>query len=340
MSLRWRRDGYLPSRGNIRKSETALSICMEEGGHDMVVYLAGCFSRPYCVENWYKARGMLSDGEKTGEGKNMDLYLAGTTNGNMGRFIGKNLNALEAGKEKSEDGDTRVPRDKQHGVHILESFYYADEWTEKMIPVFGKFLLDSGAFTMMMNSSKAGGVNWDEYVDRYADFIVRNKVERFFELDIDKIIGYDRVIALRNRLEKKTGRQAIPVWHKYRGKDNFLRMCDEYKYVAIGGIVTKEIQPEEYKYFPWLISEAHRRGAKIHGLGFTAMKELPRCHFDSVDSTAWTTGNRFGMVYEFDGRSMVKHKKGKGQCLKDSRAVAIHNFNEWVKFQKWAETHL
>ena len=281
---------------------------IHRGGGEVDIFLAGCYGRLWCIEEWYKDNG------------GMDLFIAGLQ-----------------GRRKSFAFENAT--DKK-GISILESFYYADEFTEKMIPHFGKFLLDSGAFTMLANKGTATGVNWEEYIDRYADFIVRNKVERFFELDIDKIIGYDRVIALRNRLEKKTGRQAIPVWHKYRGKDNFLRMCDEYKYVAIGGIVTKEIQPEEYKYFPWLISEAHRRGAKIHGLGFTAMKELPRCHFDSVDSTAWTTGNRFGMVYEFDGRSMVKHKKGKGQCLKDSRAVAIHNFNEWVKFQKWAETHL
>lgn len=79
---------------------------------------------------------------------------------------------------------------------------------------------------------------------------------------------------------------------------------------------------------------------KIHGLGFTALASLPKYHFDSVDSTSWTTGNRFGAVYRFDGKTIVKIGKGEGQRLKDSRAVAINNFNEWVKFQKYAETHL
>ena len=36
----------------------------------------------------------------------------------------------------------------------------------------------------------------------------------------------------------------------------------------------------------------------------------------------------------------MKRGKREGQRLKDSRAVAINNFNEWVKFQKYAETHL
>lgn len=279
------------------------------GGHDMIVALAGCFARPYCVEQWYEARGILEGNPRGKE-----------------RFIDKNRKALEA-------------RDKLHGVHILESFYYADEFTEKMIPYFGKFLLDSGAFTLFTNKSKGNNIVWEEYVDRYADFIVRNKVERFFELDIDMLIGHDRVAALRRRLERKAGRPCIPVWHKFRGRDAFIRMCDEYKYVAIGGIVSKEITPQEYKYFPWFINEAHRRKAKIHGLGFTALSLLPKYHFDSVDSTAWTTGNRFGAVFYFNGHTINKRVKGEGQRLKDSRAVAINNFNEWVKFQQYAESH-
>ena len=36
---------------------------------------------------------------------------------------------------------------------------------------------------------------------------------------------------------------------------------------------------------------------------------------------------------------MKKLNKGEGQKLKDSRAVAINNFNEWVKFQRYAKTH-
>jgi hypothetical protein len=68
---------------------------------------------------------------------------------------------------------------------------------------------------------------------------------------------------------------------------------------------------------------------------------MPRyAHFDSVDSTAWTTGNRFGAVYRFTGTTIEKLGKKPGQWFKDSRAVAINNFNEWVKFQKYAEVKL
>ena len=228
---------------------------------------------------------------------------------------------------------------KNSSVYILESFYYADEWVERHIPLFKDFLLDSGAFTFM-NSSKSKKIGWEEYVDNYADFINRNKVEKFFELDIDSIVGYETVIKLRNRLEQKTGKQSIPVWHKTRGKENFFKMCDEYKYVAIGGIVSKEIDQKEYPIFTYLINEAHKRGAKIHGLGFTSLDGITKYSFDSVDSTAWTTGNRFGAIYKFNGSTIIKFQKKPGQRLANSREVALNNFVEWVKFSKYAEMML
>lgn len=226
----------------------------------------------------------------------------------------------------------------KHRPYILESFYYADEDTERLLPFFGDFLLDSGAFTFMQNSHIKA--DWNEYVERYAEFINRNNISKFFELDIDSVVGYEEVKNLRFKLEKLTGKQTIPVWHKNRGYGEFERLCAEYPYVAIGGIVSKEIKPQHYKIFPQMIKTAHKCGAKIHGLGFTNLKLLPKYHFDSVDSTAWTTGNRFGFVYKFDGSTMKKIQAPKGKRLADSRKVALINYTEWIKFQKYAEVHL
>lgn len=229
--------------------------------------------------------------------------------------------------------------EKKSKPFILESFYYANEDTETLIPYFGDFLLDSGAFTFMSNQNRTD-VNFDEYLERYAAFVKKNKVEKFFELDLDSVVGYPKVLQMRKKLEALTGRQCIPVWHLSRGKEEFLKMCDEYPYVAIGGIVSKEITPDMYKYFPWFIREAHKHHAKIHGLGFTQLKGLTQYHFDSVDSTAWTTGNRFGYVYKFNGTTMKKVDAPPGHKLADSRKVALFNFTEWVKFQRYAYYNL
>ncbi len=229
-----------------------------------------------------------------------------------------------------------------HKPYILESFYYIDADTERLLPYFGDFLLDSGAFTFMMDSKTA--VNWDEYLERYADFINRNRIDKFFELDIDVVVGYDEVVRLRNKLENLTGKQCIPVWHTSRGLENYLEMCEQYPYVAIGGIAGEDRMSAKYKplhaAFPYFINEAHKRGAKIHALGYTSLTGLPKYHFDSVDSTAWTTGNRFGFIYRFDGKTMRKTDVPKGHRIKDARKVALINYIEWIKFQKYAEVHL
>jgi hypothetical protein len=297
----------------------------------MKLYLAGGI-QANCKPLWVELLSAIYE-----RGDKLGVYLAGT----QGRrwCIDEQMKIYLAGQYPwKKDGiyDNTI---KKCNVAILESFYYADEWTEKTIPFLENFLLDSGAFTFMSNSKK-GKINWKDYIDRYIAFINRNNVKHFFELDIDCIVGYENVLRIRKYIEEKTGKKCIPVWHKSRGKDEFLKMCDEYDYVSIGGIVSKEIKQNEYPFFTWFINEAHKRGCKIHGLGFTNLKGLEKYKFDSVDSTSWITGNRFGCVYMFNGKSIVKHDKKQGQRLADSRAVAIHNFNEWVKFQKYAEKNL
>lgn len=278
----------------------------------------------------------------------MKLFLAGGVQANLKfRFVqtmklflaGQNGRAWcieEYWKQFLSDQHAIKP-EEPFSPYILESFYYADSWTEKHIPMFGAFLLDSGAFTFMQGKRAS---NLDDYIRRYADFINRNNIDHFFELDIDSIVGYPEVVQIRKKIENLTGKKPIPVWHKSRGKNEFLRMCDQYRYVAIGGIVNKEITPKQYRFFPWFIDQAHQRGCKIHGLGFTNLQGITKYHFDSVDSTSWTTGNRFGAVYKFNGKTMKKFSKKTGQRLADSRATALNNFCEWVKFQQFADKHL
>lgn len=229
-----------------------------------------------------------------------------------------------------------------HGVYLLQSFFYADAFTERVIiPSCKDFLCDSGAFTFMQSSKHS--VDWKTYADSYADFIVRNGIDKYFELDVDSVIGYEQVKKLRNRLEMKTGRKCIPVWHSNRGKEEFIQMCKEYDYVALGGLVggAKEYSRQYWKYFPWFINTAHENGSKIHALGFTSIEGMHRYRFDSVDSTSWNAGNRFnGVVYRFTGSGMGRIQKPSGKIIGNHRALAKHNFKEWVKLQRYADKFL
>ena len=174
--------------------------------------------------------------------------------------------------------------------------------------------------------------------------VLMASINCIIELDIDSVVGYPRVKQIRAKLERLTGVQPIPVWHRSRGKEEYEAMCREYPYVAIGGLVDGakkgEYARQFWKYFPWFINTAHDNGAKIHALGFTSLDGIRAYHFDSVDSTAWTTGNRFGYLYWFDGRTMQKKDAPKGHRIRDSRTAALHNFTEWVKFQKYADKYL
>lgn len=221
--------------------------------------------------------------------------------------------------------------------YLLESFYYFKDWQLQYMRGCKDFLLDSGAFTFMQAQKKI--VVWEDYVEQYAYFIKKNKIQKYFELDIDSVVGYKKVVEYRKRLEAITGSQCIPVWHKGRGFGEFEQMCDEYSYVAIGGIVAGEIKQKDYPIFTPMIKKAHKLGAKIHGLGFTSIRLLPKYHFDSVDSTSWTSGCRFGSAYRFNNGRLDLYKGGHGQRAK-RELTNENNLSEWIKFQKYAEVYL
>lgn len=218
-------------------------------------------------------------------------------------------------------------------TYLLESFYYIQDW---QLPIFKKckmFLLDSGAFTFMNNFK--GEVNWQKYIDKYADFIIKHDIQFFFELDIDVLVGYEQVKKYRKYLEKKVGKKCIPVWHKSRGLEEWIKMTKEYNYVAIGGIVTKEIKPKDYKYFIPMLKIAKDNGCKVHGLGLTGNKifEYP---FYSVDSTSWTSGGRFGQLHIFINKGIVT-KKPIGKKAKNYKQIDLFNLKQWLKFQRYME---
>lgn len=296
----------------------------------------------------------------------MDIFLAGGISGNLREFYNrikdKEPHSADEIKEAMKvyiAGDNNKKKILRQtlfssdaffmgenalaNINVLESYYYLRKNEDFMSIVrhFGSFLLDSGAFTFMSGSHK-GAINWDEYVEAYAAFINRYDVKLFFELDIDSVVGIAEVERLRFKLEKLTGKKPIPVWHKNRGKEYFIKMCENYPYVALGGYAIKEIPKNLFeKGFPWFIKVAHQYKCKIHCLGYTSISGLHKFHFDSVDSTAWLYGNRGGYLYKFNPNTgyMEQINAPKG-CRLKSREVAVNNFNEWVKFSNYAELNL
>lgn len=132
-----------------------------------------------------------------------------------------------------------------------------------------EILIDSGAHSFQ----KGKKVNWVEYTKDYAKFIKKfdtPNVVGYFEMDVDNIIGYDKVLELRKILESVSNK-IIPVWHKNRGIEEYKKMCQDYagKIIAITGFKNEDIKDEQYLMF---LKYARKYNCKVHCLGMTRKK--------------------------------------------------------------------
>lgn len=183
----------------------------------------------------------------------------------------------------------------------LMSFYYIKgkrKLAEEIRDKSELIMIDSGAHSFQ----KGTKVNWEEYTRQYAQFIKefdRPNVVGYFEMDVDNIIGYDKVLELRAILESVSDK-IIPVWHKNRGLDEFKKMCQDYagKVVAITGFKNEDIKDHQYLMF---LKYARKYGCKVHCLGMTRKKILDEVPFDYVDSSSWRQDGIYGRIGRLTG---------------------------------------
>lgn len=218
-------------------------------------------------------------------------------------------------------------------THILLSYAYAKK---EYIPYYSmckSLLMDSGAFTIM--NSKAGRNNFNplEYTKQYGKHIKEHNIENFLELDIDGVYGFEVYRDCLYCLQDITGRQPIPVFHKWRGIDYYKELVKKYDYIAIGDVSIGAGSRELYKYFPWFLEEAHKNNCKVHGLAFTSLPDLRFMPFDSVDSSSWTAGSRFARPVLFDGHTGIQFdaRRTNEKQLCHNKMVFLHDFIEWKK---------
>lgn len=222
------------------------------------------------------------------------------------------------------------------GADVLSSYVYvkSNEVAIEAIKRTRNFMLDSGVYTMINSKRK---VSIEYYADEYAQFVKDNKIKQYIELDVDQLYGVKFTRKLRERIENRVGWQSIPVWHTIRGKQSFIDDAKDYSYIALGYFLTEGINASvTEKYAKAFSEEAHKYGARIHGLGFTKTKSLIEIPFDSVDSSSWTASYRYGNISIFDGKNMIKRRKPERCRLRSCRDVGRFCFAEWRKFQDYA----
>lgn len=218
----------------------------------------------------------------------------------------------------------------------LMSYYYIPKNPKRaqgIIAQSERIMIDSGAHTFQKGKTK---LNWEEYTESYARFIRENdcdKIVGYFEMDVDKVIGLERVIKLRRRLEQETDK-IIPVWHKGRGIENFYRMCEEYsgRVVAITGFKNEDIKDDQYAKF---LKIAWQHNCRVHCLGMTRKDILKKVPFDYVDSSSWTQGVLYGRLGS---------RKLKNEDTAEKRAVMRQRqweaaYKEAMKMQEYYERY-
>lgn len=201
----------------------------------------------------------------------------------------------------------------------LMSYYYIRDknydFAETMRDNSELIMIDSEAHSFQ----KGKQVDWESYTKEYAKFIKefdRPNVVGYFEMDVDNIIGYDKVLELRKILENVSNK-IIPVWHKNRGIEEFKKMCREHqnKVIATTGFKNEDIQDHQYLMF---LKYAKQYNCKVHCLGMTRKKVLDKVPFDYVDSSTWLQQVVYGNVLGRKGKKFpkIKNKEDrKKQCI-------------------------
>lgn len=252
----------------------------------------------------------------------MKIFLSGTESNDQQGAMGEVL----ARKTPPVD----LPDASKPLMWNLMSYYYLRSgklarWSETVRDSSRMVLIDSGAHSFQ----KGVHVDWESYTRAYGEWIRtydRPNVLGYFEMDVDNVLGYERVKRLRRILEEESGvrDKIIPVWHKNRGIAEFKRMCAERAglVIAITGFKNEDIRDEQY---PMFLKEGWKHGCKVHCLGMTRKRVLDSVPFDFVDSSSWVQQAIHGRV---GGRVVSK-----AQSRRDRHPVFTASYIEAMRDQ-------
>lgn len=224
-------------------------------------------------------------------------------------------------------------------LYILCSHEYKIALKDRSPSDCKDFIADSGAFTAM----NAGKTIDEQYVERYIKWINDNDIKNFIEMDLDEVIGFEKTLDIRKKIERETGKPVIPCWHLERGEQGWKDMCDEYDYVSISlsrlTKTSKWLQKNKFEPLKFFLGEARKRNCKVHALGCNDLNLLRKYKFYSADSSTHTLGARYGTVLYFDGHKLTNINKDRTMKT-NPRKADDNNILQMIKVMKYAETHL
>ena len=208
--------------------------------------------------------------------------------------------------------------------NILYSFYYIhqmkkERFIARMQAAYPdvSWFLDSGAFTYAVFSKADPGrlMPVHEYKRLYFNYIDEFgfPYDRITELDIEFELPVCTMELIDGWREEMLTRwpdlNITPVWHSWRTWERWTHYCRDkrIKTLAIGR------SSGDAGMHRRLLMEARRWGKPVHGFAMTRINsELKLVPMDSVDSTSWVMGQKYGTTYIFRANKFIVLAKDNG----------------------------
>lgn len=199
--------------------------------------------------------------------------------------------------------------------------------------------IDSGVFTFMRRAGvtvqnknaktvkPASFEEFREFARAYVEYLKRDMDlwDWIIDLDCAELFGVEVEDRFRAGLKKLVGDKLLPVWHAQRGHEGWIKMVEEYPYVCMalakgaGGRTRRN-----HAMVRTMIREAHARGTKVHILGMSTLEHFETYEADTMDSSSWASGVRWGEIKLSRGKVMVpKFDQSQRRPLEHSKLLAL-----------------
>lgn len=196
----------------------------------------------------------------------------------------------------------------------------------------GDIFLDSGAYSYNKPDSDK---TFEEAYEVAAKFMsladgAKDVVSMISEFDAHQL-GKETITQFRKDFyDTLPADKFMPIWHPQDGREELEHLCSSYNLV---GISQDDIHGDmsNTSLFSQMIS---RYKVRLHGVGITSKKLLEAVKWDSVSSTSWLTGVRYGETFVWTGREFKRYPKSyKDRARLSHRTWFIDNGFDYSKIE-------
>lgn len=167
-------------------------------------------------------------------------------------------------------------------------------------------MIDSAAHTLQKAKTV---VDYQKFFESYQSWLSDNIefIDHYVELDIENVVGLDKVNKWSESLTQELPIPPIRVWHRWRGGvDVWEQMTEQYDYIGFSGFLISQNGGAELPLdqIAGYLKIAQNNNCKVHAFGFTRPRLMIAYPFYSVDSSSWMAPQRYASLNYFDGKML------------------------------------